>query len=203
MNDRIEDLQVILDRLAEGDPAAKEEMIKRAQERLRKLARGMLRNQPRIAAKAQTDDLLQTALLKLYQSLDTVKPASVDGFMRLAAKKMRYALIDLARHHYGPHGDGRHQVLVGGKGDEKRGHLLEKQDSAMGPRTLAAWNEFHEKIEELPDDEKKLCDFLYYQAMPHSDVARLLGVTERTVQRQWRAVRLKFAKLLGVKIPKS
>src|SRR5437899_3183745 len=120
MSDRTEDLQPILDRLAEGHPQAKQELIERAQDRLRRLARKMLRCDPRVARWEQTDDLLQTALMQLHRSLDAVRPETVRGFIGLAATHMRRELVNLARHHYGPEGDARHHASddAQGRGDD-------------------------------------------------------------------------------------
>src|SRR4051812_17978613 len=168
MSDRTEDLQPILDRLAEGDPRAKEELITRSQERLRRLARKMLRCDPRVARWEQTDDLLQSALLRLQRSLETVTPESVRGFIGLAATHMRRELIDLARHHYGPEGHARHHASDDAPGRAERGGqpLYDREAPGEGPSTLADWTLFHEKVKDLPAQEREVFDFLYYEELP-------------------------------------
>lgn len=205
MNDRTEDLQPILDRLAKGDPKAKEELITRACERMRRLARKMLRCEPRIARWEQTDDVLNTALLKLNRALDETKPATVDGFFDLATQHMRWELINLARHHYGPHGDGRHHLSDDELPDASKGKRIRKgeMDEGEGPSTLAEWANFHEKIKELPPDEQAVFNLLYYHEMSQEETARRVGVDKRTVQRRWRSAKLNLAKLLRGEIPKT
>ena len=204
MNDDTDNLQLVLDRLAQGDANAKVELIQRSQERLRRLARKMLRCEPRIAAKEETGDVLQTALMKLYRSLEVVKPSSVKAFIGLASTHMRRELVDLARHHFGPRGEGRHQVSAGGqeRDDDPGSPLHDKEDSAEGPTTMAAWENYHEKIDRLPEEEKEIFDYLFYQELSQEETARRLGITKRTVQRRWRSAKRNLAELLKGEFPK-
>lgn len=205
MNDRTEDLQPILDRLAQGNPKAKQELIERSQERLRRLARKMLRCDPRVARWEQTDDILQTALMQLQRSLDAVKPETVKGFMGLAATHMRRELVNLARHHYGPEGDARHHLSGDAQreGKEDNSPSRDKRLGNDGPATLAQWESFHEKIQELPEEEKEIFDYLYYQELSQEEAARLLDVSVRAVQRRWRSAKLNLARLVRGESPKT
>lgn len=200
MSDRTEDLQQILDRLVQGDPKAKEELIGRAQERLRRLARKMLRGD-RVASLEQTDDLLQLALMRLCKALEEVRPESVKGFIGLAAKHIRLELIDLGRHHFGAHGDGRHRARLA-PGQESEEPLLEEAAPIEGSSMLD-WQNFHENIKELPAEEMEIFDYLYYQELSQDDTARLLGLTERTVQRRWQTAKLNLARLLRGEPPQT
>src|SRR5262245_13193854 len=102
-----------LGRMRAGDAAAREEMLRGVCNRLERLAHRMLRRFPRVQRWVQTDDVLQSALMRLLRALETVQPASVRDFFGLAAEQMRRELLDLARHFYGPHGAGTHQAPTG------------------------------------------------------------------------------------------
>jgi DNA-directed RNA polymerase specialized sigma24 family protein len=67
-------IQTWLDRLIEGNEAAREELIRHASVRLRALARRMLRENPRVRRWEETDDVFQRALLRLHQSLASGNP---------------------------------------------------------------------------------------------------------------------------------
>src|SRR5262249_51971195 len=99
MSDRRDDtdsLQAMLDRLAQGDPAAADELIEHSQQRLRQMAHER-RVKERVRRWEQTDDVLQNALLRLHRAIKKVKPASVTHYLRLAARQIRRELIDMAR----------------------------------------------------------------------------------------------------------
>lgn len=89
-------LQVLLDRAADGSGAAYDELIALASQRLLKLTRKMLRNYPQLRRWEQTDDVFQNAVLRLHRSLADVQPQSVRDFFGLAATQIRRTLIDLA-----------------------------------------------------------------------------------------------------------
>src|SRR5580692_10001775 len=87
-----------LERIRPGDLSARDELLRNFCGRLEALARKMLRRFPQVKRWAQTDDVLQNALLRLLRSLQKVEPASVRDFLGLAAVEMRRELLDLARH---------------------------------------------------------------------------------------------------------
>ena len=99
-------LQPLLDLAAEGSDEAYGELISQASERLLKLTRRMLRDFPKLKRWEQTDDVFQTAALRLYRSLAEVQPDSVREFFGLGTTQIRRTLIDLARQHFGPEGHG-------------------------------------------------------------------------------------------------
>src|SRR5262249_60851175 len=94
-------IQKWIDRLQAGDEAARKELLNCACERLTRLTRKMLKGFPRVKRWEQTDDVMQNALMRLYQSLGKVKPPSAADFFRLAALNIRRELLDLAKHYYG------------------------------------------------------------------------------------------------------
>ena len=62
-------------------------------------------------------------------------------------------------------------------------------------------SDFHEKVEALPDDEREVFDLLWYQGITQAEAARVLNVTERTIQRRWQAARLSLYEKLGGELP--
>src|SRR5213078_2084837 len=85
-----------LERMRGGDAKARDELLNHVCDRMRRLTRKMLRGFVNVKRYAETDDVLQNALLRLLRSLATVQ--------------IRRELIDLARHYYGPHGQGAHHA---------------------------------------------------------------------------------------------
>lgn len=173
-------LQALLDR---GDDQAYAELLALAASRLQKLARKMLWDFPRLRRWEQTDDVFQTAALRLHRSLSEVRPESVKEFLGLAATQIRRTLIDLARHHYGPEGQGA---------NHETGTHLETSGKTDTPETLAAWAEFHEQVEQLPEPEREVFQLLWYSGITQHEAAELLGISDRTVLRRYYRARLQL-----------
>ena len=119
-----------LDRLREGDEAARESLLEFSCERLMRLTRKMLRRFERVRRWEQTDDVLQSAMLRLHRTLAEVRPESPADFYRLAALNIRRELLDLAKHYFGPCGAGgearecgRHRLIQLGRAPGASGRL--------------------------------------------------------------------------------
>jgi RNA polymerase sigma-70 factor (ECF subfamily) len=194
-------IQLRLDRLRAGDASARDELLTMACERLRRLARKMLRGYPGVRRWEQTDDVLQNAAMRLCRALDDIKPASVRDFINLAAVQIRRELIDLARHYDGPEGPGRHHASRAGRDDYSERPGLDPADHSHDPAGLAAWTEFHDQVGALPDELKEVFHLLWYQGLPQAEAAALLGVTERVVKYRWRSARLALHERLGGRLP--
>ena len=179
------EINVRLQRLRRGDAGAREEVIRAAQSRLIRLARKMLADFPGVRRWEETDDVFQNALIRLCRSLDHVVPDSAAGLLRLAARDIRCALIDLARHYGGPLGHGAHHGSVGEQ-SSIAGAAVEPADDTHEPTTLAYWSEFHSMVQALPDDQQEVVDLLWYQGLSQQEAAEFLAVSDRTIQRRWR-----------------
>ncbi len=185
------EFQLLLDRWAAGDVAARDRLLERAGHRLLSLTRRMLRGYPHLQRWEQTDDVFQSAVLRLYRSLGDVRPASIGQFFALAATQIRRTLIDLARHHFGPEGAaGRHQSSVGSGQRTEAASDSGPARSDEPPETLDAWARFHEAVESLPSDERDVFSLIWYGEANQREAAELLGVTERTVLRRLIRARL-------------
>src|SRR4051812_34958608 len=104
-------LQVWLDGIRPGDQGSQDQVLRHAQERLKRLTRKLLHGYPTVARWQQTDDVLQNSLIRLHRAIAKVQPESVDGFFKLSAKLIRQELIDMGRHILGSLGPGgRHDT---------------------------------------------------------------------------------------------
>jgi RNA polymerase sigma-70 factor (ECF subfamily) len=186
-------LQGHLDRMLAGDAAAREELFRHAAGRLERLAHKMLQDFPGVQRWAQTDDVLQSALVRLLKALQDVRPKTVREFFGLSAEQVRRELIDLARHHFGPQGPGAHHASLDRRGE---GAGPEPADLTHEPSALAGWCEFHEQVRKLPEAEREVMSLLFYQGLPQAEAAALLGVSVRAVQRRWQSALLKLHQVL-------
>jgi RNA polymerase sigma-70 factor (ECF subfamily) len=198
-DDKTSHLQALLDRLNHDDPAARDELIARAADRLRRLARRMLDDFRRVRRWEGSDDVLQNALLRLWRALQAVRPQSVREFFRLAAVQVRRELLDMARHYHGPEGAGAHHASVGGSAPlADADHPMETSEE---PSRLARWGEFHDAVEALPDEEREAVDLLWYQELTQDEAAALLNTSASTVRRRWRSALLKLHEVLHGELP--
>jgi RNA polymerase sigma-70 factor (ECF subfamily) len=194
-----------LDRLKAGDPSARDELLNHACERLRKLTHTMLRDYRRLQRWEETDDVCQNAMLRLHRSLQHLRPPSPRDFYRLAATQIRRELIDLARHHFGPEGQGpRHATNADARSSHEAAEpLYDRADDSSSPEKLARWSEFHRQVDALPEEEQEVFELIWYQGLTHTEAAALLNVSAKTVKRRWQAACLRLHEALHGDLPGS
>jgi RNA polymerase sigma factor (sigma-70 family) len=185
-------LQVWIDRLRAGDLAARDELIRHAGERLRRLTRRMFSDFARVRQWEETDDVVQNASLRLWNALQTVTPDSVSGFLSLAARQIRRELLDLARHYFGPQGQGTNQVHHSfQEPSDSTAQVPQHHFSTWDdPGRLEGWCEFHQQVEALPTRECAVFDLLWYHGLTQVEAAKILNVSEQTVKRAWLSARM-------------
>ena len=186
-----------LDLVRVGDQAARQRLIEHSCERLRGLARKMLRQYPKVRRWEETDDVFVEAITRLHHALEAVQPESPRHFYNLAATQIRRVLIDLSRRYYGPDGLGSRHDTVGAGTDANATPRYERADLSGEPATLAAWKECYEQIMALPEEQREVVDLLYISQLTQEEAAGVLGVTARTVRRRWREARYRLQKVLG------
>jgi RNA polymerase sigma-70 factor (ECF subfamily) len=191
----------LLGQLRAGDGAARDPLLGLACDRLRRLARTMLRDFPGVARWEGTDDVLQNAALRLCRALKDATPDSPRSFFNLAAVQIRRELIDLARHYYGPQGLGARHESVGPSDARTRPGFDSPAPDTNDPGRLVDWTEFHEQVEALPDEQREVFNLIWYQGLTQAAAAALLGVTERVVKWRWRAARLALHQALKGESP--
>ncbi|MCI0642722.1 MAG: sigma-70 family RNA polymerase sigma factor [Gemmataceae bacterium] len=163
-----------------GDQAAVNALLRHSGERLTALARRMLGGFARVKRWADTDDVLQNALLRLVNALKDVQPKSHRDFLALATLQIRRELIDLARRFFGPEG-------LGARHDSQTDGLDCFTGNGVDPGLHLQWRELHQKVDELPEEEREVVGLLFYQGLTQAEVAEILALSVRTVQRRWHA----------------
>ena len=178
-------------KLQAGDEFARGELLTLTCDRLLRLTRSILRDFPGVARWEQTEDVMQRASLRLYQALADVELSDPRHFFRLAALQIRRELIDLARHYQGPQGLGaKHQTQRVNSDGEDNPIAYEPVEVTGDPRRMAEWQEFHSRVEQLPDEDREVFDLLWYHELSQEQAAQMLDVSVRTVRRRWRSARL-------------
>ena len=180
-----------LEAAASGDREARARLIELSSQRLQLMARSMLRQFPVVRRWEETDDVWQSALLRLWKSLESCQPESPRHFLNLAALQIRRQLIELARHYTGAQGLAQHHATPAPQSSDDATPDL-AVDETHEASQLAAWTEIHEQVEQLPQDEREVFTLIWYQGMTQPQVAELLGISVRTVKRRWQAARLQL-----------
>lgn len=151
-------------------------VLARSVDRLRLLCATLLhRSYPRLARaplNLETDELLGAVIERLLKALEKARPQNVRQFFALANQHMRWELNDLAR-----------------RLDEK-GHAVELAEGvALAPATSGSGlsldaRRMLEAIEDLPEEEREVFSLVRIQGMQQTEVAELLTVSTKTVQRR-------------------
>lgn len=183
-------LQGYLDQSLTGNPAAKEALLNHACDRLLRLTRKMFHGRPGLRRWMQTDDVFQGSLVRLHRALSQTDVRDVRHFFNLATVQIRRELLDLSRKHFGPHGIGRNHHTDFQPSDETGGSIHHLSDE---PDNLEAWEEFHQSVEALPENEREVFGLLYYEGLEQTEAAKVLGVSERTVRNRWTRAKLLLA----------
>lgn len=169
------------------DPDARNELLRRVGEALRRMASQLLGAYPAVGRWEETGDVLNAAVIRLLRAMEEVSPETPRQFFALAALQIRRELIDLARKYRGPEGLGKNHASRADGFD-----AAAPADSC----DLDRWREFHERIADLPPKECEVMDLLYYQELPQAEAAAVLGVSLRVLQRRWQDARLRLNRLL-------
>lgn len=149
---------------------ARENILAVSQQRLLRLARRMLSGERRSYLHG-TEDLQQSANLRLMRRLRNHIPEDARDFFRMAAREMRLELIDLARRTR----TERALVCQATSNDPGLGVPETTQGQA---EHLERWTEFHQAVSCLPEGPREVFELTYYGELSQRDVAR---VTQRSV----------------------
>jgi RNA polymerase sigma factor (TIGR02999 family) len=167
------DLAEILAASRQGDASALSRAFEAAYEELRRVARGQLRRL-RPGQTLTTTSLVHEAFVKLVRS--PVEAVDRSHFFALAARAMRQILVDYARQ--------RRSLKRGG---EQRPVTFE--EGAIPVESIAeemlAIDRALTRLESLDERLARVVEWRFFGGMTEEETAEALGVTPRTVRRDW------------------
>jgi RNA polymerase sigma factor (TIGR02999 family) len=165
--------QLLLD-CRTGGPAALDRLFPIVYERLRQIAHAHLRGGPQ-GATVSTTALVHEAYVKLVDAR-RVDWEDRGHFLSLASRAMRQILIDYARRQRaGKRGGDQQRVDL----DAVQIAVLERAD------TLVALDEALTRLSELSPRLAQVVEHRFFGGLTEEETARVLGVTDRTVRRDW------------------
>ena len=161
-----------------GDRAAFDRLFESLYGELKRLARRQLRR-GRPGQTLSTTAVVHETYLKLTQG----SPVDVHDrghFMALAARAMRQVIVDVAR---------RRQAHKRGSGEAAA--LLDESEIAVDAvaEELLAVEESLKKLEAVDERLARIVEWRFFGGMSEEEIAQTLGVTSRTVRRDWRQAR--------------
>jgi RNA polymerase sigma-70 factor, ECF subfamily len=169
----------ILSRLSGGDRKAVDELLPLVYAEMRAIAAGYMRRERR-GHTLQPTALTHEAYLRLVGA-DPIEWRDRVHFLGVAAQAMRRILVDHAR----------------ARGRRKRGGDREQVSlfdvaaaSGVPPLDLLALDSAVTKLTATDARKGKVVELLYFGGMTADEAGELLGVTGRTVERDWRYARL-------------
>ena len=183
MSDR--DITELIAEVRRGNDAAAEDLFRRVYQELRQLARHYMRNE-------QRDHTLQPTALVHEAYLRLIDQRNLPGesrahFFGVAANVMRRILIDHARARRARKRGGR-DVKV--PLDDAPAMALEDPDY------LLEVDEALERLAALDPRQAKVVELRFFGGLGEEEVAEALGVTVRTVARDWVKARVLLRRVL-------
>lgn len=167
----------LLGQLREGDREALDQLLPLVYSELRQAADRVLRGETP-GHTLQPTALVHEAYLKLASG--PVASENRAHFLGIAARAMRQVLVDHAR---------RRRAVKRGKGEIAVS--LSEADGALSVQSdeLLALDEALNQLGERSDRLRKVVELRFFGGLTEEETAQVLGVTSRTVQRDWAKAR--------------
>jgi RNA polymerase sigma factor (TIGR02999 family) len=173
----MDELRHLLQRAHYGDKQAQEQAFAVAYGELRALARAHLKNGGR-------DTLLGTTVLVhesylRFRNAGRLGGAECGRFFSYAARVMRSVIIDFAR---------RRQT------ERRRGHCVHVPQTIEHSRPsedqIIKVSDALEVLQQLDERLARVVEMRYFAGMTEGEIACALGITDRTVRRDWEKAKL-------------
>jgi RNA polymerase sigma factor (TIGR02999 family) len=166
-----------------GDSAAGDQLYAVAYEELKTIAHRSLASQGR-GDQLQTTALVNECYLKLIHA-EGAGAHTRQHFLALCARAMRQIIVDSAR-----------RQLSGKRGGEWQAVTLEHLAGAgdgpgavLSPEAVAALDQALDELDGRDPRLARIAECRIFSGLECHEVAAVLGVTERTVQREWLRVK--------------
>ncbi len=180
------ELTVLIQRAVDGDAQAREAVFGLLYAELRKIAHARLSG-GKGNTLLDTTSLVNEAYLRLT-SVGSLKVEDRHSYLSYASRAMRSIIVDFVR--------ARQAERRGGKLDHITLNTGIAESTSSGETEILR---VHEALEDLARVDERLVQIVemrYFAGLTELEVADALGITERTVRRQWVKARLMLAAAL-------
>ena len=177
-----------IERLNAGDPSVRGELINIATQRLIGLTSHLRGEFQGLDDGRSSNEIFQSASLRLYQALHEAPIQDVRHFYRMAAIHIRRELIQICNDC---------QALGPAANEARSDVAAAAADGRISPEELQGWAHFHHTVDALPQTEREVFELIWYHEMSREEAADLLGLPIHDVRRLWRSARLNLHEQMG------
>jgi RNA polymerase sigma factor (TIGR02999 family) len=173
------EISLLLKRCGEGDGEAEKQLFERVYRDLKRIARALFRTES-LETSIQPTLLVHEAFLRMPRAGE-IDWKGRQHFFAIAARAMRRALVDHAR--------ARHAL----KRPPPQDRLELQPNMAINPAnpgTLIAIDEALSRLASIDARAAQVIEMRFFAGMKTTEIAQLLSVSEKTVNRDWEAGRL-------------
>lgn len=181
----VSDITTLITAARRGESEALATLFSQLYPELRRLAHGRLKKHP-ASTLLDTTSLVHESYLRFLRA-GQIQVSDRAHFLAYAARVMRSVVVDFARE----------------RSAERRGgqevHIALDTDAAQVPAGEVEIIRVHEALEELAKLSERLVQVVemrYFAGMTEAEIAEALGITERTVRRDWEKARILLASAL-------
>lgn len=169
------EITILLERMSTGDRSAENVLMPRVYVELRRLAMLRLLSERR-GHTLQPTDLVHEAYVKLCRQ-NSINWQGRAHFFRIAARQMHRILIDYGRKRNAiKRGDGRVAVEL------ESGSLLVSENHLA---TAMELDDLLEKLAAMSPRQAQIVEMRFFAGLDEIEMAAALGITPRTVRRDW------------------
>jgi RNA polymerase sigma factor (TIGR02999 family) len=179
------DITLLLEAAAGGEARASEELLPLVYDELRQLAAARLARES-AGQTLQPTALVHEAWLRLVAEGDR-KWQNRAHFFRAAALAMRRILVDRARH----------KLSLKGGGGQERLNVEDLNIATASPDDkILLIDDALTRLEKDDPDCARIVTLKFFGGLTNAEVSKTLGVTERTVEREWAYAKASLYKII-------
>lgn len=179
------EITLLLDAVGRGDGGSSEKLLPLVYDELRRLATARMA-QEAAGQTLQPTALVHEAWLRLVSDGERTWQNRAH-FFRAAALAMRRILVDRARQ--------KLSLKRGGKLEKVTMEDMDVQASTMDDRVLLV-DQSLERLEKEDPGSARVIILKFFGGLTNKETAKILGVTERSVERQWAYAKASLFKLI-------
>ena len=184
-SDDLEITQILKDWNA-GQTDAQERLLPFVYQELKRQAR-MLMNGERGNHTLQPTALVHEAFMRLAKQTG-IDWQNRSHFYGIASRLMRQILVDHARHH-----------ATAKRGSKPIHYSIDDVDIPVEERaeSILVLHDALDRLEKLDEQQAKVVEMRFFGGLHNTEIAKALGISERTVLREWKVARLWLSRELS------